>query len=120
MDGTLVGLDFGATDIKIGCFDMQLELLGRAVVSTNADQGPESVVERIAAAIEQLVAEAGSTPDSIAAAGIGTNVSMTKSNKPIVAMVPIKPPRTLFLPPSINAIHTVKVTPGPSMRGTRK
>lgn len=72
MDGTLIGVDFGATDVKIGCFDSQLALLNRAVVSTNADLGPESAVERIVVAIEQLVREAGLMPESIVAAGIGT------------------------------------------------
>ncbi len=72
MDGTLIGVDFGATDVKIGCFSSQLELFSKAVVSTHADLGPESVVERIAVAIEQLVGEAGFGPESIVAAGIGT------------------------------------------------
>jgi glucokinase len=72
MDGTLIGVDFGATDVKIGCFDSQLKLRNRSVVSTDADLGPESVVERIVVAIEQLVGEAGFGPESIVAAGIGT------------------------------------------------
>jgi glucokinase len=65
-------VDFGATDVKIGCFDSQLTLLGKVAMSTDADLGPEATVERIAVAIEQLVGETGRTFDSIVAAGIGT------------------------------------------------
>ena len=72
MDGTLIGVDFGATDVKIGCFDSELELLGRTALSTDADLGAEATVDRIVEAVAQLVQEAGLTFDSIVAAGIGT------------------------------------------------
>lgn len=72
MDWTLIGVDFGATDVKVGCFDFQLALLSQAALATEADLGAESTVGRIVAAVEQIVAEAGRSFESIVAAGIGT------------------------------------------------
>ncbi len=72
MGQMLIGVDFGATNVKIGCFDLQLQLIDHTSVTTDADQGAESTVERIAEAIEQLVTDVGSSPESIVAAGIGT------------------------------------------------
>jgi len=72
MGQMLIGVDFGATNVKIGCFDLQLQLIDHTSVTTDADQGAEAAVERIAAASEQLVREAGGSVESIVAAGIGT------------------------------------------------
>lgn len=72
MDRTLIGVDFGATDVKVGCFDSQLQLLTQAALATEADQGAESTVDRIVAAIAHTVLEADRSFESIAAAGIGT------------------------------------------------
>lgn len=72
MSKILIGIDLGGTNIKIGCFDSELNLIRKSSVATEADVGPEVVVERLATAIESLVREAGFNIEDIAAAGIGT------------------------------------------------
>lgn len=43
-----LGIDVGGTNIKWGIFDDNLELLNKNSISTNAKEGPETVISRIA------------------------------------------------------------------------
>ena len=43
----LIGIDFGGTNLKIGCFDENLNLLARDSVPTQINAGPVAVVEKI-------------------------------------------------------------------------
>ena len=47
MAEVFVGVDLGGTNIKVGCFDSQINLIEKTSVPTGAEMGPESVVERI-------------------------------------------------------------------------
>jgi len=72
MSQILIGIDLGGTNIKIGCFDPDLRLIGRTSVPTAADMCADAVVDRLGRAVEGLVREGGSDKQDMAAAGIGT------------------------------------------------
>jgi len=68
MANLLIGIDLGGTNIKIGCFDTHLKVLKKTSITTDADTGPQAVVERMIAAIGGLVKESGFTLSDISAA----------------------------------------------------
>jgi len=72
MSEVYIGIDLGGTNIKIGCFDSAINLLGKTSVSTQADMGPESVVERIVETSKKLLVDSNLTLDEVCAIGIGT------------------------------------------------
>jgi glucokinase len=53
----VVGIDLGGTKIEIALFDPQDRIAARKRIPTLPEQGPEAVVERIAATISELEAE---------------------------------------------------------------
>jgi glucokinase len=105
MANLLIGIDLGGTNIKIGCFDTHLKLLKKTSITTDADTGPQAVVERMIAAIGGLVkcrkascGESGFTLSDISAAGIGTpgpadykaGIIINSTNMPAFKNVPIR------------------------------
>ena len=98
MNELFVGIDLGGTNIKIGCFDSGLNLLCKTSTPTDADMGPEAVVEKMAEAVEQLVAEAGSGLQDVCAAGIGSpgparyskGIIVNATNMPKFKNVPLR------------------------------
>jgi glucokinase len=57
MANWVVGADLGATKIALGLIDPQDRVLARRRIPTWAEEGPQAVVERIAAAVTELEAE---------------------------------------------------------------
>ena len=57
MGKIFIGIDLGATNVKIGCFDGEINLIEKTSVPTNHDAGPEAVVEIIGKASEKLLAD---------------------------------------------------------------
>ena len=53
----LVGVDLGGTKIMAGIFDLSLECLGWAKISTKAQRGPAAVMDRIARCVSDAVDE---------------------------------------------------------------
>jgi glucokinase len=98
MKKVFVGIDLGGTNLKIGCFDLQLKLISKTSVTTQADMGAEAVIERIGLAVEQLLADAGLGLADICAAGIGTpgpadysaGIIINSTNMPAFKNVPIR------------------------------
>jgi glucokinase len=98
MANILIGIDLGGTNIKISCFDMQLEVLKKTSITTDACLGPQIVVERMIAAIGRLVKESGFDLSNISAAGIGTpgpadyktGIIINSTNMPTFKNVPIR------------------------------
>jgi glucokinase len=98
MANLLIGIDVGGTNIKIGCFDTNLKLLKKTSITTDADTGPQAVVEKMLAAIDKLVKESGFKPSDISAAGIGTpgpadykaGIIINSTNMPAFKNVPIR------------------------------
>ena len=68
--GPYFGIDLGGTKVLalVGMADGQV--LGKALVSTPADQGPERVVKTMADAAREAVRQAGTEPGSEAAVGV--------------------------------------------------
>ena len=70
MKEIFVGIDLGGTNIKIGCFDSQLNLISKTSIPTNAEMGPGAVVDRIAVTIEEMLAQTQISTEAITAIGI--------------------------------------------------
>ena len=45
MSEIFIGIDLGGTNIKIGCFDSELKLIRKTAVATEADMGPDVVID---------------------------------------------------------------------------
>src|SRR6185369_14560898 len=67
----LVGVDFGGTKILAGVFDNSLECLGNAKISTKAQRGSDSVIERIARCVQDAVDEADLSLKQVRGIGLG-------------------------------------------------
>src|SRR5687768_9870001 len=80
----LVGVDLGGTKIYAGIFDARLTLIGAAKVSTKADRGPRSVIERIARCVLDAIDECDLRPNSIKAVGIGAPGTVDSENGRVV------------------------------------
>lgn len=72
MTDHFVGIDLGGTNIKIGCFDADVNLIAKTSTPTGVDMGPDFVVERIVDETKAFLAEGNISIDSVAAIGIGT------------------------------------------------
>ncbi|MHC4215104.1 MAG: ROK family protein, partial [Planctomycetota bacterium] len=59
------------TNVKIGCFDPQMNLIAKTSVTTDADMGPEVVLDKIALTINQLLTKNGLSLSDVTAAGMG-------------------------------------------------
>ena len=70
MGKIFIGIDLGATNIKIGCFDSELKLIGKTSIPAWADMGPEECVENIAEAVEKLLDDNGLSPESLEGIGL--------------------------------------------------
>jgi len=97
MSETFVGIDVGGTNVKIGLFDPTLKLISKTSVTTEAEMGPEIVIDKMAKTVENLLAEAGFTLQDIVAVGIGTpgpakyseGIIIRSTNMPKFKNVPI-------------------------------
>ncbi len=97
MSDTFVGIDVGGTNIKIGLFDAELKLLSKTSVTTDADMGPEIVIDKTAQTVKDIVADAGLALGDVVAIGIGTpgparysdGIIIRSTNMPKFKNVPI-------------------------------
>lgn len=69
MDKWVVGVDLGGTKIEMGLIDPDNQIIERFKMPTNPDDGPQSVVERIADCVNRLQSKLPAQ-ESIAALGI--------------------------------------------------
>lgn len=63
-----LGVDVGGTHLRVGEVDSHGQILGQSRMPTNAEEGPEAVLERIAMAVEAQDAT-GTQPVGVALAG---------------------------------------------------
>ena len=97
MSEIFVGLDVGGTNVKIGLFDSELKMICKTSITTEADMGPEVVINNMAQAVKELLAEAGFSLQDIVAVGIGTpgpakyseGIIIRSTNMPKFKNVPI-------------------------------
>jgi len=69
VEAWVVGVDLGGTKIELGLIDPQNEIVARKKIPTEAEQGPEAAVERMAAVVEEF-ARRLPEGESIASLGI--------------------------------------------------
>ena len=97
MSEMFVGIDVGGTNVKIGLFDSKLKLICKTSVTTDADMGPEVVIDKMAKTVKELLAQAGFSLKDIVAVGIGTpgpakysqGIIIKSTNMPKFKNVPI-------------------------------
>jgi glucokinase len=68
----LVGVDLGGTKILAGVFTNSLKCVGRSKMSTKAERGPESVIERVAHCVQDAVDECDLSLKQVRGVGIGS------------------------------------------------
>src|SRR5579863_698669 len=76
----LVGVDLGGTKILSGIFTSSLKCVGRSKMSTKAERGPESVIERIAHCVQDAVDECDLSLKQVRGVGIGAPGSIDPDN----------------------------------------
>ena len=72
MSEIFVGIDVGGTNVKLGLFDSELKMICKTSITTEANMGPEVVINNMAEAVKELLTEAGFSLQDIVAIGIGT------------------------------------------------
>ncbi len=72
MRDIFVGVDLGATNIKIACFDSDLKILGKTSVPANENIKPADAVDKIGTATEELLTEKGMSLGTLKAVGVGS------------------------------------------------
>jgi glucokinase len=100
MKDYLLGIDLGGTNIKIGCFDTDLTLIGKISVPTltKEDAKPEDIVEQFYSASIELLKQNTLTLNDVCAIGIGSpgpvdvkaGVVQAAPNFPLFRNVPLK------------------------------
>lgn len=70
--GLALGIDLGGTAIKVGVVNRAGEILARASRATEAETGPEGVVERIALAVMDALHACGRELSDLDGVGVGT------------------------------------------------
>jgi len=66
-----VGIDLGGTNLKLGLVSADGQVLDHFSAPTEADEGPDLVLERMAQAVRDLSAQAGIELGKVAAVGVG-------------------------------------------------
>lgn len=98
MSDIFVGIDLGGTNIKIGCFNSELKLLCNTSTPTEADQGPEHVINKMAETTEKLLEDNSFDPNDIAAVGLGSpgqfdlkkGIILNSPNMPLFKNLPLR------------------------------
>ncbi len=72
MSEVFIGIDLGGTNIKVGCFDINMKLLAKESAPTQGDMGPEVVVQRISEVCQRVLKKIDLGPENLKRAGIGS------------------------------------------------
>lgn len=80
----LVGVDLGGTKILAGVFNSSLECIGRFKMSTKAERGPSSVIERIARSVHDAVDECDLELKQVKAIGVGSPGTVDPENGKVI------------------------------------
>ena len=71
MSKVVIGIDLGGTNIKTAVVSEDRVLLAKDSRSTNANAGPEAVMDAMALAVNETLAQAGKSPEDVIAACFG-------------------------------------------------
>jgi glucokinase len=66
-----VGVDLGGTNIRAAVFDEGMEILGRSERPTQAQEGAEEVIRRVAACVREALDRSSVAAEEIAGVGVG-------------------------------------------------
>src|SRR6058998_2333477 len=80
----VVGVDLGGTKILAGVFDNSLECIGTTKVSTKAQRGSDSVIERIARCVQDAVDEADLSLKQVRGIGLGAPGAVDSENGTVI------------------------------------
>jgi glucokinase len=78
------GVDLGGTNVEMGLLDEEGTIVAHVAEPTNAQEGPQSLVERVAEACCGLAKQAQVPPDKIRALGIGSPGPMSMSQGKLI------------------------------------
>jgi len=84
MDEVFVGIDLGGTNIKIGCFDADVNLIAKTSVPTAVDNGPDFVVNNIVNTTKALLADNSIPTDILCSLGIGSPGPLNRAEGVII------------------------------------
>lgn len=98
MAEVLIGIDIGGTNIKVGCFDRELQLLKKTSIVTDSHMGADVMVDRMVSGIKDLAQDCGHAATDIMGAGIGTpgpadyqaGILVSPTNLPALKGAPLK------------------------------
>ena len=71
-DACYAGIDLGGTNIKSGTTDRDGNIVSRCSIPTEADRGPDHVIDRIVIAAEMAIKESGQPRSAFVGLGIGS------------------------------------------------
>ena len=71
MADLVVGIDLGGTFVKTALVSRDKQVLAKDSRPTNADSGPEAVMEVMAGAVHDLLRSQGTSTENVAAVGVG-------------------------------------------------
>ncbi len=80
----LVGVDLGGTKILSGIFDSRLKCIGRQKLTTKAERGADSVIERIARCVKEALDESDLSLKQVKGIGIGSPGSIDQENGRVI------------------------------------
>lgn len=71
MSETIIGIDVGGTNVKTALVTRDKQILAKDSKPTNANAGPDAVMDVMAYGVETVLEAAGKTKDDVLAVGIG-------------------------------------------------
>jgi glucokinase len=104
-----IGIDLGGTKILTAVVDGQGSVLGTGKRSTQAEKGPEVVIERIEKSMEEALAAAGVRKERIAAIGIGAPGVIDSAHGVVLQLTNLPGWRNVELAKALNRWHNVPV-----------
>ena len=98
MSKLFIGIDVGGTNIKFGCFDSGINLISKTSVPTNAEMGPQAVIDSMARTILELLENKNLSPENIGGIGLATpgpanykeGIIINATNMPKFKNVPVR------------------------------
>jgi len=83
-DEVFIGIDLGGTNIKVGCFDSQVNLIGKTSVPTGTENGADFVADNMVKTSRALLAEKGIAQKHLCAVGIGSPGPLSRAKGIII------------------------------------
>ncbi len=85
MKKLFLGIDLGGTNIKVGCFDADLNLLCKDSTATDVEMGEDVVIDNIVQTANKLLADNSLKLSDVAAIGVGSPGTLNISEGVIIS-----------------------------------